>query len=80
MIANKPRPSRRRFLTSAGLGLLTPSFITKSALGAAGQPPPSQRVVAGLIGCGGRGTGLLSIQGDPRCTIAAVCDGPGMHR
>jgi predicted dehydrogenase len=26
------------------------------------------------VGCGGRGGGLLSINDDPRCTIAAVCD------
>jgi predicted dehydrogenase len=31
-------------------------------------------VVAALIGCGGRGQGLLSIHNDPGCTLAAVCD------
>jgi predicted dehydrogenase len=42
--------------------------------GSAEQRPISHRVVAALIGCGGRGTDLLSIHQDPRCTIAAVCD------
>jgi predicted dehydrogenase len=74
MIAKKPQQSRRRFLKSTGLGLLAPSFVARGALGAADQRPASERVVAALIACGGRGMGLLSIHGDPRCTIAAVCD------
>jgi predicted dehydrogenase len=74
MRANKYQVSRRHFLTSTGLGLAAPSFVTSGVLGAAGQQPASERVVAGLIGCGGRGLGLLSIHGDPRCTVAAVCD------
>ena len=30
--------------------------------------------MAALIGCGGRGFGLLPIHDDPGCTLAAVCD------
>jgi len=74
MAAKTRQLSRRRFLARAGLGLAVPYFVTSRAIGAAEDLPPSERVVAALVGCGGRGTGLLSIHDDPRSTIAAVCD------
>jgi len=74
MCAKTQNPNRRRFLASAGLGFAVPAFVTSRALGAAENRPPSEQVVAALVGCGGRGTSLLSIHNDPRCTIAAVCD------
>jgi predicted dehydrogenase len=74
MTAREDRFGRRRFLSSTGLGLVLPSFISRQALGSADLKPANDRVVAALIGCGGRGMGLLSIHDDPRCTIAAVCD------
>ena len=74
MTAKRTQLNRRRFLGGTGLGLVAPSFVTSAALGAADQRPAGERVVAALIGCGGRGKGLMSIHKDPRCTIAAVCD------
>ena len=74
MVGRKHRVGRRSFLGSAGLGLAVPSLVASGALGGEGRRPPSERVVAALIGCGGRGMGLLPIHDDPRCTIAAVCD------
>ncbi len=74
MVGRNYRVSRRGFLRSAGLGFAVPTLIAGGALGADGRRPPSERVVAALIGCGGRGMGLLPIHDDPRCTIAAVCD------
>jgi len=74
MAANQGRLGRRRFLKSAGLGTVAPCFMTAGALGSAEKLPPSERVVAALVGCGGRGMGLLTIHEDPRCTIAAVSD------
>jgi len=74
MTARESRPSRRRFLKSSGLGLVAPSLLTTRARWAPDQAPPSERVVAALVGCGGRGSSLLSIHGDSRCTVAAVCD------
>ena len=74
MSTNPPTRSRRRFLKGAALGLVGPSIIPRSVLGTADQRPANERVVAALIGCGGRGKGLLPIHGDPRCTLAAVCD------
>ena len=74
MVAKEPQLSRRRFLGSTGLGIAAPYCISSRALGAADKRAASDRVVAALIGCGGRGMGLLGIHDDPGCTIAAVCD------
>ncbi|MCU0870874.1 MAG: Gfo/Idh/MocA family oxidoreductase [Pirellulaceae bacterium] len=70
---NRPH-SRRRFFTNAGLGLVASPLILGRAVRAAETRPPSDRVTAALIGCGGRGMGLLGIHDDPGCTLAAVCD------
>jgi len=66
--------NRRRFLGHAGLGLIASPLVTGRAARATQDGPPSDRVVAALIGCGGRGMGLLGIHNDPLCTLAAVCD------
>ena len=80
MGASRGTVSRRSFLRRAGCGLAAPYVLTGLALGAPGNRPASDRVVAGAIGVGGRGTGLLGIHRDPRCTIAAVCDVYEPHR
>lgn len=74
MVGKRSPLSRRRFLGCSAWGVAVPALIGSEAWGAADRRPPSERVVAALIGCGGRGMGLLSIHDDPRCTIAAVCD------
>jgi len=51
-----------------------PAFVPAAALGRAGKRPASERVFAALIGCGGRGSALLAINNDPRCSVVAVCD------
>lgn len=68
------RLNRRRFLGSAVCGAVAPAVLRGVAARGAEKSPPSERVTAALIGCGGRGTDLLSIHNDPRCTIAAICD------
>ncbi len=65
---------RRQFLARFGAGLLLPAFVATRASGSIPRRPPSQRVVAALVGCGSRGLDLLAIHNDPGCTIAAVCD------
>jgi predicted dehydrogenase len=72
--AEQPGRNRRHFLRSTAVGLAAPTFVASGTLGADGRRAASERAVAALIGCGGRGGGLLSIHGDPRCTVAAVCD------
>jgi predicted dehydrogenase len=74
MAAAKYRLNRRRFLGGTGLALAAPTLIASRALGGADKRPANDRVVAALVGAGGRGMGLLGIHDDPGCTIAAVCD------
>jgi glucose-fructose oxidoreductase len=71
--------TRRDFLkvvsaSAAGLAA-APYVITSSALGAAGTPPASERVVVGHIGVGGQGTGLMhAFVGQALGQSVAVCD------
>jgi glucose-fructose oxidoreductase len=71
--------TRRSFLkvasaSAAGLAA-APYVITSSALGAAGVPPASGRVVVGHIGVGGQGGGLLQhFVGLAQGQSVAVCD------
>jgi len=69
------RISRRGFLgkagrTGAALAAVTSLGGTRHVLGA------NDKIVLGLIGCGGRGTQLmrLTLQNDPNVTVAGVCD------
>ncbi len=57
---NKHVTTRRDMLkrTAAAFGA-APYVITSAALGSARQPPASERITMGLIGCGGRGTGVF---------------------
>ncbi|MCY3017598.1 MAG: Gfo/Idh/MocA family oxidoreductase [Planctomycetota bacterium] len=70
--------SRRGFLqravVSAGV-LAAPAIIPASALGADGKTPPSERIVMGSIGVGGRGGGLFdSFRARSDVEMVAVCD------
>ena len=78
---NMQEPSlttRRDFLratatTAAALAL--PTFIPASALGAEGQPPPSERINLGLLGCGGMGnSNLNNCVRYPDVVVTAACD------
>ncbi len=70
--------ARRQFLTRGAMALTTlaiPSFIPASALGRGGAVAPSERIVMGGIGLGGRGTHDLNwmlIEKDVQ--FVAVCD------
>lgn len=70
--------NRRRFVKRIGLaagiaGL--PSIIPASALGRAGRPAPSDRIVMGFIGLGSMGTGdLQGFISKPEVQVVAVCD------
>jgi myo-inositol 2-dehydrogenase/D-chiro-inositol 1-dehydrogenase len=47
------RTTRRRFLkTATAAAIAAPAIIPRTALGADGTPPPSERVTMGFIGCG----------------------------
>ncbi len=70
--------TRRQFLQRAALasGLLaTPVIVPSSALGLGGAVPPSERIVLGGIGLGGRGTGVLNwMLPEPDVQFVAICD------
>ncbi|MEI6809105.1 MAG: Gfo/Idh/MocA family oxidoreductase [bacterium] len=70
--------SRRQFLKrslATGGALAIPYFIPASALGRGGAIAPSERIVMGVIGVGGRGSGDLGwILGESDVQVVAVCD------
>ena len=69
---------RRRFMQSvvgAGAVLAAPQIIPSTALGKDGEVAPSERIVLGGIGIGGRGSydlGCFLQEPDVRCV--AICD------
>jgi predicted dehydrogenase len=77
--------NRRQFLrsaTAAAAGLAVfPYVVPSSALGKAGSVAPSNRLVHGCIGVGGRGTGVMKgFLGRNDIQIVAVCDVDKAHR
>ncbi len=73
---NKRAMSRRRFLKSsagaAAAALAGPSIVPSEVLGAS---PPSEKIVLGFVGVGGRGGGLLTnFMALPEVRVTAVCD------
>ena len=70
--------SRRKFLkgVSAAAGALAiPYLIPASSLGKGGTVAPSERIILGGIGLGGRGSGDLSAMiAEPDVQCVAVCD------
>lgn len=70
---------RRSFLKHvAGAAVATvgaPWFIPASAMGTAGNTPPSERITMASIGCGGMGTNnLRAFLAQPDVQVLAVCD------
>jgi predicted dehydrogenase len=70
--------NRRQFLTrslAASSAFAIPTFIPASALGRGGAVAPSERIVMGAIGLGGRGSGDLAwMLGETDVQFVAVCD------
>jgi predicted dehydrogenase len=77
---NNPNPipfTRRQFLTRGTLAAAAalPCLVPSSALGRGGVVPPSERIVMGGIGMGGRGSYDLGVMlSQPDVQWAAVCD------
>jgi predicted dehydrogenase len=77
--AKRSAVTRRQFVkrgTAAAAGAVAlPYFIPASALGRGGAVAPSERIVLGAIGIGGRGTHDLGwMIGEADVQFAAVCD------
>jgi predicted dehydrogenase len=72
------RTTRRDFLRGTGsatAAIACPTIIPASALGRNGAVAPSERIVMGAIGVGGRGAGVLRVLlGRPDVQVVAVCD------
>ena len=67
--------TRREFLKAAAVGVAAPVIISSSALGAAGNPAPGNRIVLALIGAGGMGNNhLKGLLGRTEVQIAAIGD------
>ena len=68
--------SRRSFLTQAAGAVALPLFVPASALGRDGKVAPSNRIVMGAVGLGGRGSGVLQswVLPDPEVQFVAICD------
>jgi predicted dehydrogenase len=82
----KPAPvTRRRFLHATAAGavsaLAAPTIVSASSLGLGSRPAPSDRIVMGFIGTGGKGQHNLGVflnQPDVQCV--SVCDPDQNHR
>jgi len=78
MSENAMRLTRRRLLKTAacaGAALATPSIIPGAVLGKDGAVAPSERIVLGGLGLGGRGTGdLHRFMENPDVQFVAICD------
>ena len=76
--ANKTPLTRRRFLTRGAMAasaVALPWYIPASALGRNGTVAPSERIVMGGIGLGGRGSyDLGAMLNEPDVRWVAVCD------
>ena len=75
----KKAMDRRRFLKQAAgiaVGVMAAPYVAcSSALGADGAVSPSERIVMGFIGTGGRGSALLrNFLGLRGSQVVAVCD------
>jgi predicted dehydrogenase len=66
--------NRRQFLQTSS-ALAVPFFVPASALGLGGTIAPSNRVVMGAIGCGGKGrNNTKRFISDPRVQFVGACD------
>ena len=70
--------TRRHFLQKAALAtgvMAAPLIVPASVLGRDGAVPPSEKIVLGGIGIGGRGSGVLAwMLPEPDVQFVAVCD------
>ncbi len=72
------RLNRRQMLATTGKAsavLALPTLLPAASLGRDGVVAPSERIVLGGIGLGGRGTGVLrSFMNNPDVQFVAICD------
>lgn len=67
--------TRRQFIATTAAAIAAPTFIPASALGKAGRPAPSDRIVVGIVGWGMMGPGNTSgLMAQNDCQVVAACD------
>ena len=72
---SRPKLARREFLKAAGVALAAPAIIPTTALGRDGRAAPSERIVLGATGTGGRGQqNVAAFLALPDVQVVAVCD------
>jgi predicted dehydrogenase len=77
--------TRREFFrgaaTASAAAVALPHLVSSSALGKDGTTAPSDRIVMGCIGVGGRGTGNMRVfMSNKDVQVVAVCDADRKHR
>jgi hypothetical protein len=67
---------RTRQLTRHGfLKVAAPHIVPASVPGLAKHPAPSERILVGCVGLGGRGDcDMVGLMNDPRVQVVAICD------
>ena len=85
MSQETPQLNRRRFLkttlAAAGAAAALPTIVPSSALGADGSVVPSDRIVMGTIGYGGRArSDMAALMANPDVQMLAICDVNGARR
>jgi predicted dehydrogenase len=77
---SRPKLARREFLKAVGAALAAPTIIPATALGRDGRAAPSERIVVGAIGTGGRGQqNVAAFLALPDVQVVAVCDVDRKH-
>jgi predicted dehydrogenase len=74
---------RRQLLEAVSAAVAAPHVIFSTALGRAGRPPASERIVMGAIGIGGRCLGqqvMHNFLAEPDVQMVAVCDVQSQRR
>ena len=76
MVRQARRYGRRGFLkAAAGAAVAFPAFVRPSALGKAGDTAASERITMGVVGVGGRGSGVMGgFLNFREVRVLAVCD------
>jgi hypothetical protein len=84
LIPTRSRLNRRQFLRRTALAggvIAAPCLVPSTALGLNGAVPPSERIVLGGLGIGGRGSGVLNwMLPEPDVQFVAICDAKRQQR
>ena len=73
--STKSSVTRRNFLSAGATAAVAPMILPSGVLAAKGRPGANDKLVIGIIGCGGQGGAHLNfLSGRKDVHLAAVCD------